>query len=160
MLFLLPHLLLTNVSFFNKNELTGLGPKTMQSEHMQSESMRSKHMQIVEISIPSLENHGVKLPLTYAIMEVPVLPDDSSTLIYSDGSITLIDNDGNTTWTPHCIYRISKEGVWYTWYQKPTLAEAIKPSNDASYYEFRQDGSVIYRYRDIRNTLVELWWSH
>lgn len=117
---------------------------------MQTKRMQTKRTQTVEISIPSLENYGVKLPLTYAIMEVPIKPEDST---------TLIDDEGTTTWAPHCIYRISKEGVWYTWYEKPTLADAIKPSNDTSYYEFSQDGSVIYRYRDVRNTLVELWWS-
>lgn len=113
--------------------------------------MQIYYKQTVEISIPSLENYGVQLPLDYKIMDVPVAPPGVTEQTDADGSVT--------RWVPHCIYKITKDGVWYTWYSKPTLTEAIIPTADSSYYEFKPNGEVTYRYRGYNNTQIELWWS-
>lgn len=80
----------------------------------------------------------------------PIAPPGKRKIYYEDGSYT--------HWLKGETYHVSPDNIKTTWYEKPTLAVAIKPQNMACYYEFRKDGSVIQRYKDDGH-VMEFYWS-
>ena len=87
---------------------------------------------------------------TYELSCAPIRPAGKKKVYYEDGSYTQWDK-GET-------YRVTPENIWTIWYEKPTLADAVKPINMACYYEFRKDGSVTQRYKD-QGDVMEFYWS-
>ena len=88
---------------------------------------------------------------TYELSCAPIAPPGKRKIYYEDGSYT--------HWLNGEVYHVTPDNIWTIWYQKPTLAQAVKPHRMASYYEFRKDGSVTHRYKDEGYTMEFHWWS-
>ena len=87
---------------------------------------------------------------TYQLSCAPIKPTNKNKVYYEDGSYT--------QWEKGETYHVTPEHIWTIWYEKPTLAEAVKPQNMACYFEFHKDGSVKQRYKD-EGHLMEFYWS-
>jgi hypothetical protein len=94
------------------------------------------------------KNTGKK---TYVRSYAPVQPDGSSKVYH--------DDESSTYWTTTSTYNITSGNKWTIWYNKPTIADAIKPAHNKSYFEFLSGGQVIHRFIDEDGKNVELWWS-